>query len=605
MNVFDLAARLTLDKSDYEKGLTEAESEGKSFGSSLKDAGKKLATAGAAVAGVGGALFAFANKSAENADNIDKMSQKIGISAEAYQEWDYIMTRSGADVDGLKMGVKTMNTQLTKAKEVIEKTYKADDELTASLERGEISLEDYNKQYDELYDKAYEDVGALKQLGFSLEDIREFADDPEAALKNIITALQNMPEGTERATLATELLGRSGADMGALLNTSAEETERLRQEVHDLGGVLSDEAVKDGAAFKDSLTALKTAFSGAASELAKELMPYIKDFIERITKFIKEGGLKKIIDNFKKLIPLLKTGAAAFLAFKSITTLVGIFSSVSKAIQGVTAVQGVLNGVMAANPFGAVAVAIGVLVGALTYLWNTSDDFRGAMKLILEDIGGFFSDCFDGITAIFEDLPAFFSWVWEGIQNAFAAVGEWFSGVFSGAWEGIQTAWASVTGWFGDVWKGIKEVFSGAWGSVTSWFGGIFLDAAGAISKAWGDVVDFFGRIWEGIKKKFADVADWFGRTFKKAADKIAENFNPFAIVDVIKEGGEGFKDFTMGVLADITGSSEKTTTTQPAVVPAAGATIETTNNVYIGGEKIDEYITRSGQNQNYRSGGR
>lgn len=568
MNIFDLAAKLTLDKGDYDKGINEAEKEGRSLGDSLKNAGKNIAKAGAAVAGVGGALFGFANQVAGNADEIDKMSQKLGLSRRAYQEWDYVLQISGADINSMSTGLKTLTNKFDDAKSGTESS-----------------------------------IDTFKRLGLSMEDIQDLSR--EDLFKEVIFAFQNMDDSAERAALANDLFGRSGQELAPLFNTTAEETKKLINEVNDLGGIMSDEAVKDGAAFKDSLTALKSAFTGATNELAKELLPNITDFIKKITDFVKGGGIKRIIDNFKKLIPLLKAGAAAFIAFKTITMLTGIFSAVSTAIQGVSTAQGLLNAVMAANPFGAVALAIGAVVGALTYLWNTSEDFQGAIKLILEDIGGFFSDCFEGITAIFDDLPAFFSWVWEGIQNAFAAVGEWFSGVFSGAWEGIQTAWEGVTGWFGDVWKGIKGVFSGAWGSVSSWFGGIFLDAAGAISKAWGGVVDFFGRIWEKIKNKFADVADWFGRTFKKAADKIAENFNPFAIVDVIKEGGEGFVDFTMGVIEDIVGTNEKTATTQPAVAPAAGATIETTTNVYIGGEQIDGFVTTNEQSRNYRSGGR
>lgn len=566
MNVFDLAAKLTLDKSDYEKGLSEAEKEGSSFESAIKGAGKTVAKAGAAIAGVGGTLFAFANNAAGNADQIDKMSQKLGLSAKAYQEWDYVLQISGSDINSMSTGLKTLTNKFDDAKNG-----------TASS------------------------IETFERLGLKMEDIQDLSR--EDLFKEVIFAFQNMEDSAERAALANDLFGRSGQELAPLFNTTTEETQRLIGEVNDLGGVMSDDAVKDGAAFKDSLTALKTAFTGASNELAKELMPKITDFIKKITQFIKDGGLKKIIDNFKKLIPLLKAGASAFLAYKTITTLTGIFSAVSKAISGVTTAQGLLNGVMAANPFGAVALAIGAVIGALTILWNTSEDFRGAISLILEDIGGFFSDCFDGIVAIFEDLPAFFSWVWEGIQKAFAAVGEWFSGIFSGAWAGIQIAWEGVTGWFKGVWDGIKNVFSGAWGSVSSWFSGIFLDAAGAISKAWSGVTDFFGRIWEGIKKKFADVADWFGRTFKKAADKIAENFNPFAIVDVIKEGGEGFKDFTMGVIGDIVGSNQSTPTA--SAVPVQTAPTENIINVNIDGDLVDSQRIRSEQNRNYRSGGR
>lgn len=567
MNVFDLAAKLTLDKGDYDKGIEEAKQEGSSFGSSIKNAGKTIAKAGAAIAGVGGTLFAFANNAAGNADEIDKMSQKLGLSAKAYQEWDYVMQISGTDINSMSTGLKTLTNKFDDAKNG-----------TAS------SIEMFEK------------------LGLSMEDIKDLSR--EDLFSTVIYAFQDMEDSAERAALANDLFGRSGQELAPLFNTTADETKRLIGEVNDLGGIMSDDAVKDGAAFKDSLTALKTAFTGASNELAKELMPKITDFIKKITQFIKEGGLQKIIDNFKKLIPLLKAGAAAFLAFKTITTLVSIFKAVSTAITTVSTAQGILNGVMAANPFGAVALAVSGLVAAFTILWNTSEDFRGAIKLILEDIGGFFSDCFEGITAIFDDLPAFFEWCWEGIQNAFKSVGEWFSGIFSGAWEGIQTAWAGVTSWFKGIWDGIKNVFSGAWGSVKSWFGGVFLDAAEAITKAWDGIGDFFKGVWEGIQFTFQHVAEWFADKFRKAKEAIEENFNPFAIGEVIAEGAEGFKDAVFGMALDLVGGSSSSTT-QPATVAVPEQTIQNTTNVYIGGEQIDGVVTTNEQSRNYRSGGR
>ena len=68
---------------------------GKSFSSGF---GKALGTAGAvvggvamAVGGVASAVVGATNDVASYADEIDKMSQKMGISATAYQEWDAVM----------------------------------------------------------------------------------------------------------------------------------------------------------------------------------------------------------------------------------------------------------------------------------------------------------------------------------------------------------------------------------------------------------------------------------------------------------------------------------------------------------------------------------
>ena len=48
MDVFDLSAKLTLDKSEYERGLDDAEKSGKSFGGRFKGAFGTAAKAGGA-----------------------------------------------------------------------------------------------------------------------------------------------------------------------------------------------------------------------------------------------------------------------------------------------------------------------------------------------------------------------------------------------------------------------------------------------------------------------------------------------------------------------------------------------------------------------------
>ena len=93
MNLFDLFATISLDSKAYEEGLDEANKETQSFGSKLKTglagAGKKAAAAIGAVttagAALGGMLVSGASDLASYGDSIDKASQKMGISAEAYR----------------------------------------------------------------------------------------------------------------------------------------------------------------------------------------------------------------------------------------------------------------------------------------------------------------------------------------------------------------------------------------------------------------------------------------------------------------------------------------------------------------------------------------
>ena len=91
---------------DTELNTKEAEKQAQGLGSNLKSGlskGAKVATAGlmavgTAVTTASVAMVKGAQKTAEMGDHIDKMSQKLGISAKAYQQWDYVAKISGTNI---------------------------------------------------------------------------------------------------------------------------------------------------------------------------------------------------------------------------------------------------------------------------------------------------------------------------------------------------------------------------------------------------------------------------------------------------------------------------------------------------------------------------
>ena len=271
MDVFDLVAKLTLDTSEYDKSLGDSEesasSFGSTFGSIMGAVGTAAGVAGVAVTAIGGAVVGTTSALtdavsgvAEYGDNIDKMSQKMGISIEAYQEWDAVMQHSGTSMESLKASMKTLANAAESGNE------------------------------------------AFAQLGITEEQIASMSN--EELFSSVITGLQNLGEGTERTYLAGQLLGRGATELGALLNTSAEDTQAMKDRVHELGGVMSDEAVKSAAQFQDNLQDLQTAFAGVKRGILSELMPSFNDLMDGFTKLIsgEEGADEALLSGIDKLI---------------------------------------------------------------------------------------------------------------------------------------------------------------------------------------------------------------------------------------------------------------------------------------------------------------
>lgn len=91
----------------------------KKVGNNISDTGGKITRSTAvladSMAAVGAGMIAAMNKAADYGDKIDKMSQKIGMSAEKYQELDFVLSQNGMDVDQLQMAYKTLTNQMASA----------------------------------------------------------------------------------------------------------------------------------------------------------------------------------------------------------------------------------------------------------------------------------------------------------------------------------------------------------------------------------------------------------------------------------------------------------------------------------------------------------
>lgn len=242
----------------------EAETAGKKAGVSIAGGiGSALKTATGVVAAgataLTGALAAGVQSVASYGDNIDKMSQKMGISAKGYQEWDAVLQHSGSSMETMKSSMKT---------------------LANAVEKGN---------------------GAFERIGISMTDLSSMSN--EDIFSATIAGLQNVDNETERTYLAGQLLGRGATELGALLNTSAEDTQAMKDRVHELGGVMSDEAVKAAATFQDNMQDLQTAVSGLGRGMMAELLPSMNNIIAGFTNLImgEEGATEKLSAGFEGL----------------------------------------------------------------------------------------------------------------------------------------------------------------------------------------------------------------------------------------------------------------------------------------------------------------
>lgn len=263
MDVFDLVAKISLDTRKYEASLVSAEAKGKGFAASLGGGLQRAAKVGSlAIAGVTGATAILTGKIvksaqavAEYGDEVDKTSQKMGLSAEAYQKWNYVLNLAGTEMSSMTTGLKTLTNQIDDAKN---------------------GSEDAQKRFE--------------RLGISMDDLNKMSR--EEAFERVIKGFQGMADSTDRAALANDLFGRSGQNLAPLFNQSAEQTEEQIKLAERYGMVMPDAAVKASAAFQDSLTTMQMTMTGFRNRLIGDFLPSLTQVMDGISKMFagEDGG---------------------------------------------------------------------------------------------------------------------------------------------------------------------------------------------------------------------------------------------------------------------------------------------------------------------------
>ena len=200
------------------------------------------------VASVGAAtgLAAVVNKTAAAGDEVDKMSQRLGVSRQSYQEWKHVLDQNGVSMSAFERATKNTHKAMIQASQ------------------GNKTAQD-----------------TFRRLGVSINDENGKLKSREQIFEDTIKTLSKYEDTAERTAVAQKLLGENaGREFTALINSGADSIEELRQEAHKLGIVMSDSAIDNAVLFTDQLDKLKKAGTGAFRQLGIVALPWFNRGIE-------------------------------------------------------------------------------------------------------------------------------------------------------------------------------------------------------------------------------------------------------------------------------------------------------------------------------------
>ena len=394
----------------------------KGLGTALKVGGAAAAALGAAVVGASGAVVKGAKEVAAYGDNVDKMSQKIGISAEGYQKWSYVMERAGTNIDSMQAGMKT----LSKAAE--------------------------------------SESDAFAAIGLSMEEVHSMSQ--EDLFGAVIAGLSDMEAGTERTALATQLLGRAGADLGPLLNEGTEAINEQMNMAEEYGMVMSDEAVKAAAAFQDSMTTLNGALTGLKNELMSEFLPSMTQVTDGLALLFSGdtvGGIQMVTEGvtsflatFQEIVPVvLELGGQIIMTIAQ-----GIIDSLPQLTAAAPQIIQSLISFITNNLPQIVTFAVQIIIALVTGIIQALPQLIKAVPQIIRAIVNTLRS--NGPQLITAGKTLLQS-VKNGIISALSGLAEIGMNVVRGIWSGISggLSWIRdmIRGWVGNVKDFLKMLF--------------------------------------------------------------------------------------------------------------------------------------------------
>ncbi len=566
---------------------------GRTAGSNfMRGLGRGAAYAGAATAAIGAAAIkagdAFVDAAGDVAaygDNIDKMSQRLGLSYEGFQRWDYILGQSGVDIDSMQTGLKTLTNQL-------------DDARNGSADA----------------------QARFEALGLSLEDINNMSR--EQVFESVISGFQRMEDSTERAALANDLFGRSGQNLTPLFNTSVEETKALADAAEELGLIMSDDAVKASADYQDALDTMQRSMAGLKNNMMGNFLPGITSVMDGLTElFTGDGdsgvakitaGIDTIVEqmtaNFPKILEvgmsivqslaqaimdnlpaladaaLQLVGTIASFILENLPTLIEVGLNML-----ITLADGIIENLPVIIP--AVVDVVLTIVEKLTDPDTIVKLIEAALQIIIALAEGIIK----ALPKLIEKAPVIITNLLEALIRAIPVLLQAAGSIIATLGDGIVSGLTTVAQWGADIISTIKDAIMQKIEEAKTWGKDLIQNFVDGIKGA-------LNLVGDAVKAVAQKIKDFIG--FSEPEEGPLSNFHTYA-PDMIDLFTEGLEDSKMKLQSTLTSVLELPQNGMQMQAVDAGGGAPITIPVYIGEEKLDTIIINAQSRYNLMSGGR
>ena len=260
-------------------GLEKAEASVRQLSSSVMNFAQTVAPALAGALTVGG-VIEWGKSLVEGVDQLDKLSQKVGVGVQALSGLEYAAKKSDVSVQSFETALRMLNYQMVNAARGIELSQRAFEELGLSYTNAD---------------------GAFKST--------------EEMLAEVADRFAAMPDGPQKTAEAINLFGRAGQELIPMLDRGSAGLADLRAEAQSLGIEISEKTAAQVTDLKENLVEVEGAAQGLGLTLVSDLAPGFAAVAGQMAKSVADAdALKDVFNGVAFIIKDLESGVLVFAA---------------------------------------------------------------------------------------------------------------------------------------------------------------------------------------------------------------------------------------------------------------------------------------------------
>ena len=218
-------------------------------------------------------LYETTLEAAASADALMTKSMTTGVSTDTLQGWQYASEFIDVSVDTMTGSL----TKLTKA-------------MYSAQEGNESAIESF------------------KKLGVEFQDNSGHLRSAEDVFYDVIDALGQVGNATERDAMAMEILGKSAQELNPLIAAGSDELQDFAEKSKEVGYSLTEDQLAKLGQVDDAYNEMKLQVEAAKNQLAYAFAPIAKTALEVVTKAVEQvtKQLKTMNDFMDSTINKLK-----------------------------------------------------------------------------------------------------------------------------------------------------------------------------------------------------------------------------------------------------------------------------------------------------------